>query len=224
MYVITHHHDYDEVLLGPIDWKPSFIAAVLRDDLDLEQKPTILVSDVEKVPYDILPNVRVRKVEEVREEINGKIQRHEGPFWTYTDEIGTATFVAVDKPIDLVKGELKSIVASERYNKEVEGITHTINGTDVFVSTDREGRKIYFEKLISIGDTPIQFKFADQFVSVTKSDLQSICTAIETHVQQSFDWEVEKNSEIDACTTLQQLDELIIVENPSEDEELEEEI
>lgn len=218
MYVITHHHDYDEVLLGPIDWKPSFIASVLQDDLDLDQKPTILVSDVEKVPYDILPNVRVRKVEVVEEEINNKIQRHEGPFWTYTDEIGTATFVAVDKPIDLVKGELKSIVASERYNKEVEGITHTVNGTDVFVSTDREGRKIYFEKLVSIGDTPIQFKFADQFVSVTKSDLQSVCTAIETHVQQSFDWEVEKNTGIDACTTLEQLDQFVIIETSEEEE------
>ena len=218
MYVITHHHDYDEVLLGPIDWKPSFIASVLQDDLDLDEKPVVLTSDVEKVPYDILPNVRVRKVEVVHEEINDKIQRHEGPFWTYTDEIGTATFVAVDKPIDLVKGEFKSIVASERYNKEVEGITHTVNGTDVFVSTDREGRKIYFEKLVSIGDTPIQFKFTDQFVSVTKSDLQSICTAIETHVQQSFDWEVEKNTGIDACTTLEQLDQFVIIETSEEEE------
>ena len=218
MYVITHHHDYDEVLLRPIDWKPSFIASVLQDDLDLDEKPVVLTSDVEKVPYDILPNVRVRKVEVVHEEINDKIQRHEGPFWTYTDEIGTATFVAVDKPIDLVKGEFKSIVGSERYNKEVEGITHTVNGTDVFVSTDREGRKIYFEKLVSIGDTPIQFKFTDQFVSVTKSDLQSICTAIETHVQQSFDWEVEKNTGIDACTTLEQLDQFVIIETSEEEE------
>ena len=40
MYVITHHHDYDEVLLGPIDWKPSFIASVLQDDLDLDEKPS----------------------------------------------------------------------------------------------------------------------------------------------------------------------------------------
>lgn len=218
MYVITHHHDYDEVLLGPIAWNPNFIASVLQDDLDLDERPVVMQTDFERVPYNILENVRIRHVEVVEpEEFNEKIQRLEGPFWTYTDEIGTATFTATDKPIDQVKGELKSEVANVRYDKEVAGITHTVNGSEVFLSTDREGRKIYFEKLATIGDTPIQFKFGENFISITKTDLQAICNAIEVHIQESFDWELEKDTAIDACTTLEQLDQFVIVE-PVEEE------
>lgn len=212
MYVITHHHDYDEVLLGPIDWKPSFIASVIQQDLDLDFKPDVKPSDAERVPYNIFPNVRIRKAEVVYEEINPKIQRHDGPFWTYTEEVGTATYTAVNKSVEQVKGELKQVVATERYKKETSGFKYTLGDLEVYISTDRDARKVYTEKLVVIGDDPIQFKFDKEFITLTKAELQGICTAIEAHVQGSFNWEVQKQLGIDACSTLEELDAFVIVE------------
>jgi hypothetical protein len=211
MYVITHHHDYDEVLLGPINWNPRFIASVLRDDLDLNEAPTILASDESKVPYDILPNVRVRPVEAVYAELNAKIQRHEGPFWAYTPDKATATWTAVDKPIDLVKGELKSVTAAKRYEKENAGIKLTIQGTEVTCDTARGSRDIFLQKLLTMGQTETaNWKFPEAWINITYAELEYIVTQGTAHIQSSFDWEATKNAEIDACTTLAQLDALVI--------------
>lgn len=206
MYVITHHHDYDEVLLGPVEWNPRFIASVLRSDLDLNYTPTVLPSDEQKIPYDILPNVRVRPVQNVYEEINPKTQFHVGPYWSYTPDVATAEYRAADKNIDIVKGELKQVVAANRYTKEVSGTTITIQGQEVSLITDREGRKIYSEKLSVIGTGTISWKFGDVFLTINKSELESMVNAVHTAVQTAFDWESTKNAEIDACETLTELD------------------
>jgi hypothetical protein len=211
MYVITHHHDYDEVLLGPINWNPRYIASVLQSDLDLDTAPTILASDEQRVPYDILPNVRVRKAVTSYAELNAKIQRHEGPFWTYANDEATATFTAVDKPLDLVKGELKSLVAAERYRKENAGIKITIQGTEVTCDTSRENRDIFLQRLLTMTSTDtVNWKFPEAFINITYSELESIINAGVVHIQSCFDWELAKGIEIDACTTLSQLDAIVI--------------
>jgi hypothetical protein len=211
MYVITHHHDYDEVLLGPINWNPRYIASVLQSDLDLDQAPTILASDEQRVPYDILPNVRVRKAVTSYAELNAKTQRHEGPFWTYDNDEATATWTAVDKPIDLVKGELKTLVAAERYRKENAGIKLTIQGTEVTCDTSRENRDIFLQRLLTMAPTDtVNWKFPESFINITYSELESIINAGVVHIQSCFDWELTKGTEIDACTTLAQLDAIVI--------------
>lgn len=211
MYVITHHHDYDEVLLGPIPWNPRYMSSVIQSDLDLDTAPTILASDELRVPFDILPNVRVRKATTSYAPINNKIQRFEGPFWTYVNDEGIATFTAVDKDIDLVKGELKSITASVRYEKENAGITLNVQGVDVWCDTSRGNRDVFFQKLALMGDTDtVKWKFPNVWLELTKADLGMIVTAGVAYIQGCFDWEDIKNSEIDACTTLAELDAIVI--------------
>jgi hypothetical protein len=211
MYVITHHHDYDEVLLGPINWNPRYIASVLQSDLDLDQAPTILASDEQRVPYDILPNVRVRKVNEVYAELNAKTQRHEGPFWTYDNDEATATWTAVDKPIDLVKGELKTLVAAERYIRENAGITLTVQNVPVWCDTSRGNRDIFFQKYAVMGENDtVNWKFPNTWLTLTKAELGIIVASGTAYIQGCFDWEETKSVEIDACTTLAQLDAIVI--------------
>jgi hypothetical protein len=207
MYVITHHHDYDEVLLGPVAWNPRFIASVIQSDLDLDEAPTVLASDESRVPYDILPNVRVRKAKTVYAELNAKTQRHEGPFWTYDNDEAVATFTAVDKSIDLVKGELKAIIAANRYNKENLGVTLTVQGVDVWCDTSRGNRDVFFQKYALMGDNDtVNWKFPNVWLTLTKSDLGYIVASGVGYIQGCFDWEVNKNTEIDNCSTLAQLD------------------
>jgi hypothetical protein len=187
------------------------MASVIQSDLDLDTAPTILASDELNVPYDILPNVRVRKARTVHAELNAKTQRHEGPFWTYENDEAVATFTAVDKNIDQVKGELKNIVAANRYNKENLGITVTIQGTDVWCDTSRGNRDVFFQKYALMGDADtVNWKFPNAWLNLTKPELGYIVGSGVAYIQGCFDWEETKVAEIDACTTLSQLDAVVL--------------
>jgi hypothetical protein len=212
MYVITHHHDYDEVLLGPVTWNPKYIASVLRSDLDLDYTPSVTASDESKIPYEIISNVWVRPVVSVTEPINEKIQYHVGPYWSYTPSEATATYVATLKDIDVVKGELKTIIASERYKKEISGVKVTIQGQEVSVDTNRGDRDIFVQKYILMGENEtVNWKFPEGWLTLTKSELGQIVSAGATHVQMCFDWESAKVAEIDACVDHAALDNVILV-------------
>lgn len=213
MYVITHHHNYDEVLLGPIDWRPAFIASVLQSDLDLPIKPEVLASDEARIPYDILPNVRVRPIVEESTEYDPKIQFLNGPFWAYTDEHAVMTWIAADKDINLVRSELKTIVAGVRYNKEIAGTTVEIQGQTVSIDTNRGSRDIFVQKYLLMGDNDVvEWKFPEGWLSLTKTDLGLAVSAGADHVQNQFAWESQKSAEIDACVTLAELANIVVEE------------
>ena len=214
MYVITHHHDYDEVLLGPIEWNPRFISSVLQSDLDLLSRPNILASDERKVPYEILPNVWARKVVEQKEEYNPKTQTLIGPYWTYTqNQEAIAEYRATNKPLDIVKSELKELVAAERYRKEISGVKITIQNTEVTVDTNRGDRDVFVQKYLLMGDNEtVDWKFPEGWLTLTKAELGTIVAAGAAHVQNSFTWELNKVSEIDAYQTHAELDAVTITE------------
>lgn len=217
MYVITHHHDYDEVLLGPIEWNSRFIASVLRQDLDLNYTPTIVDSDANKVPYDVLPNVRIRRVESVAEEFNPKTQFLVGPYWSYTDELATATYKAAFKDIDIVKSELKQELANERYNKEVSGTKVNIQGKEITADTNRGSRDVFAQKYLLMSDTDtVEWKFPEGWLTLTKTEMGQVVTAINNHVQNCFNWESQKTNEIDSGETHDQLNAVVIKEVPQE--------
>ena len=130
MYVITFHNpdnNQDQVILGPIDWNPEYISACIADDLDLDYRPKILKSDVDKVPYEIIPNVIARRVQIEGIEYNSKTQFLIGPYWTYTENLAIGNYVVANKNIDIVKSELKQLVQSKRYEKEISGFEFDLN-------------------------------------------------------------------------------------------------
>jgi hypothetical protein len=213
MYVITHHHDYDEVLLGPIEWNPRFIASVLQTDLDLPMKPSVTDSDKNKVPYDIIENVRVRPVVFDIPEHNPKIQHLIGPYWSYTENEATASYVVENRNIDLIRSELKQQVAAERYNREVRGTKITIQEQEVSVDTTRENRDRYAQKYLLMGDTDtIEWKFPEGWFTLTKEELGSVVTACDNHVQSAFNWELNKSIEVDAAVDHETLNSVVLIE------------
>jgi hypothetical protein len=213
MFVVTHHHSYDEVLLGPIDWKPEFISSVIEQDLDLDYRPKILKSDIDKIPYEVVPNVFIREIVQTKApEINHKTQFLTGPYWSYNEQGAVAVYKEAYKDIDIVKSELKSIVSSERYIRETSGFQFSIDSDNtVYISTGRESRSNFFDKLSVIEENTINFKFGDKFIIIDKLQLQQICNQIDNHIQQSFDWERQLFSNIDRCTTHAELDSIVIV-------------
>ena len=215
-YVITDHNQQGFVLLGPIEWKPRYISAVLSDEYDEE----IVVSpaDEQRVPYDVLPYVKIRKCDVTYENINSKIEKLNGPYWTYDDTNtefqAIAAWTKADKDIDVVKNELKAVAANERWKKENKGTTITIQSTDVWCDTSRANRGIYNQKYSTLndGDT-LNWKFGNNWLTISKEDLKNVMDSVNNYIQDCFDWEANISSQIDACTDLAALDAIVIVDN-----------
>ena len=206
MYVITQHN---KIILGPIEWNASYISSVLQNDLDLDQRPTVLPSDVFKVPYYILPEIYVRHAVIQKPEYNAKIEKFGGVDWTFDENNAYANYTIIDKDIDEVKGELKNVVASKRWDREKVTISILIQGINVAISTDRDSRRVFFDKLVVMDDSDLcSWKFSEAWVNLTKSDINTIVRSIDTHVQEAFDWEYSKLTQINSCSTLAELDQI----------------
>jgi hypothetical protein len=213
MYVITDHNSGDFVILGPIAWNPRYISSILSDELEVDISVT--AEDEARVPFVVHPGVTVRRCESIYEELNSKIQRHEGPYWTYNTKHptvqATATWRAIDKDINTVRAELKAVVASIRWRRENEGVSATIQDVEVWCDTARGARDIFLQKhsLMSDGES-INWKFPNNtWLQLSKQELGQIVSTGAAHIQACFDWEAEQARIIDACTTLEELDALI---------------
>jgi hypothetical protein len=246
MFVIVHENF---VVWGPKNWNKLGFEDVLRTDCEVEY--TLPQRNDARTPFIINENTKILPVVAAEKPaINPKIQRHQGPFWTFHDAvvayknverniysppgpgggqvIGTEivqvvdtensreayaeeSWVAENLPIDWVKGQLKGIVAANRYKKEIEGIKVPVQGDEVSVDTSRDGRQIYFDTYLAMSEQEtIGWKFNEKWKTVGKNDLGLIVLSGKNHIQGSFNWEAAKVAEIDAATTLEQLDEIVL--------------
>lgn len=123
------------------------------------------------------------------------------------------THPIIDKTLEEVKELRKQEVAPARRQKENTTITLTINGTQVEVSTSREERLMLASKL-SAAPGPHNFKFQNTWLEITTEELQYIVSEVDKVVQEAFDWELAKLQEIDACATIDDVYDVVIVEKP----------
>lgn len=117
-----------------------------------------------------------------------------GPYWTITDTLVTGTYSVADVPLDAAKNKMKEFIADARYTKEVSGTTVTVQDTEVSIGTGRGfDRDVWYQALASMGsdDTKL-FKFQNTWLQLTKTDVETIVSAINTHVQGAFEWENTK--------------------------------
>lgn len=214
-YVITDHNNQNFVILGPIEWKPNYIANVLTDELQVDI--TVTKDDQQRVPYEILPGVKVRRCQSTYDDINPKIQGHQGPVWTYDDssEIqATAHWFSVDLPINQVKSSLKAQLANLRWQKENTGIELLVQNTQVWCDTSRGNRDIFLQTYSIMNDNEnIRWKFPNNiWLDLTKNELGYIVSEGAKYIQSCFDWEATQAAIVDACQTLNELDQLTFEE------------
>lgn len=198
------------VLLGPITWKARFIQSEL-DDLEVDYT----ISPTEPNSYlKISDTIEIYPVPEyVTPEHDTLYQQLAGPFWTFENQTASAMFEVLDRPIEWVKGDLKGLIAQERYNRQNKGTTVDINGQTISVGTDTESLNKYVALLNAIGaNDTINYKSNIGFVIIGKSDLQNIVDTINTYIQTQFNWEKGIYESIDAASTVEQLKSIIIKE------------
>lgn len=206
MYVLTHN---DQVLVGPMVWNARMFNAVIEDDLEIVTN--ILPSDVSKVPLDLGNGLMIRECVDNYPTLNTKTQMYNGPFWNFTSVPAVAQYVVVDKPLDLVRQELKTKVADARWVLEQKGTTAVIQGQTVTVDTARGSRDVFVQQfLLMPSTTTSQWKFPEGWLVVTKDDLGICVQAGVSHVQNAFGWEATVGNTINSATTLAQLDAIVI--------------
>lgn len=196
MYVITQH---DLVVLGPMQWNTRMFNSVIEDDCDTIVN--IKQSDVNRLPLIFENNIKIRRCVESRSAMNEKTQMYGGPFWSFTDTTGRATYTTINKPIELVRENLKKDLASNRYRVEVSGVKTIIQGLEVTVETDRESRNIFVQQLLLMPDNgAVKWKFPEGWLSLNKSELGVCVAAGVAHVQAAFSWESEVVALIESAT------------------------
>lgn len=207
MYVITFN---DEVLLGPVAWNALYFNSVIEQDTDLQVG--LRQSDKNNVPIGFSNGIKIRHAIENRPSINNKIQTYDGPFWSFDESTGIHSYTPKDKSIEIVKGELKQLAASERYRKEVSGTTAVIQNNEVFLSTSREDRSIFSQQYNFMdNDETVNWKFNSGWLILSKEEIKICADNIKEHVKNAFDWEANVNELIDKAISLKELDGIEII-------------
>jgi hypothetical protein len=155
----------------------------------------------------------VQVITEAAPNYNQYTEELAGPTYTITDTLITGIYGISDRELNAAKCSMKETLASNRYAQEVAGITLTLQSTVVSISTKRGfDRDIWFQmdNLLPAGSTQV-YKFNnDLWLTLTKSDIQTVVTAIITHVQGAFDWEEAVSKQIDAASTKSEIENIDI--------------
>jgi hypothetical protein len=197
-----------ELLLGPI----AFNYRMINDELEeLEVDYRVTSQDYQNVPIVITEDIKILPARNEIPEYNPRFQTASQTSHTIADDEVVFVYTVEDKTLGQIKEEYKLGVKPERQRRENTSIEVTINNSGITVSTDRENRLALIAKYIA-GPGPHNFKFDNgTWLQITTEDLQTIIQAVDTKVQEAYDWELAKLQEIDACETKEEVYEVEIV-------------
>lgn len=208
MFVIVYNNF---VTLGPMRWNRFRFENEIQEECEVtvtlpdrndNMEPIIVSDEVKILPIQGTENP----------EFNPKIEFLNGPYWEFTDSVAIMSYRVEDLNLDAAKSMLKQQTADVRWKKEMSGVEVAINGTTHKFATDRDTRNV-LQSHITAGLESVNWKFnTDTWIQLTQAQLQEVLSATLTHVQSAFDWEMQKNTEIDSCTTLTELDAVVIIE------------
>lgn len=192
------------ILLGPMSWRPRFIQSELNDidiayTVPFTEQGYIKVSDTPLI--EIFPVVEV-----ISPSIDSLSEKLSGPTYTYNNNTATETWGKDTKDLESIKQNLKQMIAVLRYTNEVKGTTAVVQGQTVTIDTARGSRDIFVQQylLLPVNGTT-NWKFPETWLTLTKTDLELCVSAGVSHVQGAFNWEQSLCTEIDAASTILEL-------------------
>jgi len=194
MYALVHK---GKVISGPRDWNKAFFEFLLkRKKIDFGHIPR---NPTAELPFTINSDTKIYPVEILKENLNELIEYHRGPLWQINENVAIATYEVIEIELEFAKGNFKQLLAAERYIKEIAGTTATVQNTEVKIDTSRDGRNAFIQKYISMSNDDVaNWKFTEGWLTLTKEELGVIITAINNHIQGTFDWEKEISDQIDS--------------------------
>jgi hypothetical protein len=199
-YIVLHQ---GRVIWGPREWNPLSI----ENAIEFQSGSDVIIgADPVVGRLEQLQDFTILRVE--LEEIplhDALFETLEGPFYRHNVPEGTTTIKwnVVPDTVPYIAGKIKQQIEAKRYQKEIEGIDIEIDGVMYKLPTDREQRNRM--ALLSINNEPIAWKFGGTWVDLTAEQLSAIVKQINTYVQKWFAWERGHVKNINACTTIDEL-------------------
>lgn len=217
MFVIIYNN---YIILGPMKWNKGRFQNVILEECEVDT--TLPLRNENFEPIIINEEIKILPVQYAETPpLNPKIEMLNGPYWEFTSTHVIASYVVQPLPIDTVKGNLKNILANERWKKEIQGIKVTVQNTEVTVDTNRGTRDIFVQQYLLMGESDVvTWKFPETWLNLTKSDLGLIVAAGVNYVKSVFEWEANLVNQIESSTTLAELDTIVIVEETTPDRRL----
>lgn len=207
MYVLVSN---GRVLNGPRAWSFRSFQNTLSEELEITYSLPAVKTDNSVIHINETVKIYPAVLDETTP-YNPKIEYLDGPFWDFSNDVATGTFTAKLHDLETLKLHLKSIVAANRYVKEIAGIKHTIRNTQVTIETDRDTRNIFFQKYLLMAENEsVTWKFPETWLSLSKAELGGVVSAAATHIENQFIWESNKIFEIESATTHSELDAIIL--------------
>lgn len=223
MYVVKYK---GRVVLGMIPWNHKYIQDVMRTRYRVTIELPYLEPGVSEFPYVVNDDITIYPATEDRDpNINPMIQQYYGPTWEFLENSVIAHYDIQSLELSSAQGNYRARAAAYRYDKEISGTKITINGVEYNIETDRASRSKYVEKYIMLAENQtVNWKFADQWVVLSKQDIQTIVQAIDNHVQAAFDWElsminvIESAASSDDLLAIEELNPTVKIERPLVDQ------
>lgn len=196
MFIITHNNN---VILGPMKWNARRFTEVIEDDCEITV--TLPLTNDPETYYEVNDEIKIYPVQGTPDpDFNSKTEYLHGPFYEYVDGVAISSMVVEKLPLTAAQNFMKQEIANKRWEKQHSGVKVTLNGTEYTFNTDAQ-TKSTFHQYITSNLESVNWKLdQDTWITLSKSDIQTIFNSIINHVQSAFDWEVTKLSEIVVST------------------------
>jgi hypothetical protein len=208
-YVIVNN---GYVIAGPWPWARVRFETVILEDLEVTvELPSTMTPGT---PYVVDDNTSIYSVAHGEDIPNDpRTEFSHGPLWDFSTGVAVYHYEPMAMELDSSKTILYQEVADIRWLKEVNGCKVTLGGVEYSFGTDRDTRNVLSSALSSSQET-LNWKInSETWITLTKSDLQTVVDAIALYVQSCFDWEKNLVDQINACETAQDIKD-VVIENP----------
>jgi hypothetical protein len=180
-----------------MEWKARRFSEVIDDDCGI----TVTLPLTNEGYYEVNSEIKIWPVQFSAEpSYNPKIEYLHGPFYEYTDGVAYSSMVVQQLPLDAAQNFVKQDAATARWKKQNSGVKVTLNGTEYTFPSDLNTKSIFHQYITSNLDSVNWKVNQDTWITLSKTDMQTVFNAIISHVQSTYDWEATKLTEIVAAT------------------------
>lgn len=194
LFVIVYNNS---VILGPMEWKARRFSEVIEDECEIK----VTLPLVNETYYEVNNEIKIYPVQgRPIPEYNTKTEFLHGPFYEYIDGVAYSSMVVEQLPLLAAQNFIKQEAATLRWKKQNSGVKVTLNGTEYTFPSDLNTKSIFHQYITSNLES-VNWKIdQDTWITLSKSDIQTVFNSIVNHVQSAFDWEAAKLTEIVGST------------------------
>lgn len=207
-YVIIYK---DRVIYGPATYNKGMFSYILASTEEIyNTELPIQLTDMLVVNN----NLKILPIgEEYTPIFNNKIEQLAGPYYKIKENSVDMFYEIAPQNIDSVKWALKAKAAELRYDKEIKDISFNLNDTAIIIDGSRDTKNSFvneYQFMTKSSSVVWKFPKSNNFVVCDKNDILQIIRLFNEQTQDAFKWEFDKCSEIDDCTSLTELDNIIL--------------